>query len=65
MSKYLSIRYDGYKAVVEAFAGAGAAVVTSRVYPDAARDGAPWGVALFGAAAAADVRVWELGSAWA
>ena len=58
--------------VVEAYAGGGRGVVTSRVYPDFVpgdgEGGDPsWGVALLATRGAANcnVRVWELGSAWA
>jgi beta-fructofuranosidase len=48
--------------IVEAFAEG--AAVASRVYPAADASAADWGVALFGDAASAHARVWELGSAW-
>jgi sucrose-6-phosphate hydrolase SacC (GH32 family) len=48
--------------IVEAFAEG--AVVASRIYPAADASAADWGVALFGDAASAHARVWELGSAW-
>ena len=57
--------------VVEAYAGGGRGVFTSRVYPDFVsgdgKGGDPsWGVALLATRGAANcsVRVWELGSAW-